>query len=145
MTQQNSDPMDFAAGGESRDSGEMWPNGKSEIGDAILGKVVAVRRVGTGEKAYDVATFSPVVVRERGKGTGYAAVSISISATLKKRISEKDEGTVLSVAYKGKEKGTGQQPYKLFDVHSHEVTKLQDALKHVNAPAEMIEALGLPF
>lgn len=136
----NDDLLDFAAGGEHRDSGNMWPHSKTDINDAILGRVIGLRRVGKGDDAYDVVTFAPAVIMEGGKPSGFAAVSMTLSATLKGRITSKDEKGVLAVIYKGKAKGAGPQPYKLFDVHEQSEEKLVAVLERIGAPADIISA-----
>jgi hypothetical protein len=143
--EQTNDPFGFENGGEPRESGELWPNRSTAINDGLMGKVSAFKQVGKGNDAYHVATFAPCVVVSGVKREGFAAVSVVISATLKGRVSEKDSGNILSLVYKGTQKGSSVNPFKLFDVRTQEPARLEAALKAVGAPADMIESVGLPF
>jgi hypothetical protein len=137
---------DFAAGGTPRESGEMWPGKTSEPGDALLGRLEGIKRVGQGAESYEVAMFAPIAIRRNtGKVEGFAALSVAISATLKTRLTARDIGETFALIYTGVEPG---KKYKNFKVYEQTGEKLAQVLTDAGAPADLIADIRkekLPF
>ncbi len=141
--------MDFTSGGEPRESAEMWPTPKSNAGDALLGRLDGVKTVRGSKDAYEVATFSPVVVQQDDARTGHVTMAVAVSTTLRGRVGVRDVGRCFVLVFRGIAAG---KRYKLFDVYEQPVEMLRQALEQLGAPVDVQEFAvatiaepGLPF